>query len=82
MSRKSYTLAQKIDILKQVKTEFGGNLSLAARQLNIDRKNLRRWLKNENEMLNLDGKRDKRRRGNPGRKPVVPELEKSLFSWF
>jgi transposase-like protein len=79
--RKSYTLNEKIDAMKRLK-ELNGNVSKASRQLEISRKNIRRWRDNEGKLANANKQRSRRRLGGGGRKCFWPELESRLFEWF
>ena len=47
MQRSSYTVEFKLKTIARLKSEFNGNLSKASKVLNISRKQLRDWQKNE-----------------------------------
>lgn len=80
--RKSYTVAEKLIHVKNLKTIYKNNLSEAARNSSIDRKQLRSWRDNEEDLANMDKKREVKRRKGGGRKPLFPEIEKQLYTWF
>jgi len=78
---RSYTVSTKLDVLRRLRIEFGGNLSKASRDLSIDRKRIREWLKHEDQLVNATDQRKRRVLGG-GKKPYAPDLEASLFAWF
>ncbi len=82
MIRRSFTIQQRLDAVRRIRVDFGGNLSKASRDMNIDRKRLREWVNSEIDLSNADGKRSKRRLWKPGRHPREPELEQALYDWF
>ena len=59
--RKSYTIEQILEVIDQVKNEFGSGLHRASRALEIDKKCLRAWIGKENVLLNMESRRHKRR---------------------
>lgn len=80
--RRKFTVAEKLEIVNEVKTTFNNNLSEASKQLGIDRKQLRNWRHDEEALANIDKKRIKMRKKGGGRKPFYPDLEKELYAWF
>ena len=80
MQRSSYTVEFKLKTIARLKSEFNGNLSKASEVLNISRKQLRDWQKNEVKMANMTNKKVKRHTGGRGAK--YPLLEEQLFAWF
>jgi hypothetical protein len=68
----SYTVAYRLDSVRRIKTDFAGNLSAASRQLNVSRKQLREWTKQETDFANADKLRTKRHIGRSGRTALVP----------
>lgn len=80
MQRSSYTVEFKLKAVARLKSEFNGNLSKASRVLNISRKQLREWQRNEVKMANMTNKKTKRQTGGRGAK--YPLLEVQLFAWF
>ena len=81
MSQRSFTISTKLDVLRRIRLDFDGNLSKASRELNIDRKRLREWQRQEPEFANATNKQTRRAMGG-GKKPFAPELEVQLFAWF
>ena len=64
-----------------LKEEFGNNVSLASRELGIDRKRIREWRDKEGTYLETPDKKRKRAIGS-GRTPKFPHIEQQLFTWF
>ena len=81
MGRSSYTVEFKLKAVRRLKSEFSGNLSKASRALNISRKQLREWNRNEVKMANLSNKQSRRYAG-AGRGAKYPLLEEQLLAWF
>ena len=79
MQRSSYTV-ETLKTIARLKSEFNGNLSKASKVLNISRKQLTDWQKNEVKMANMTNKKVKRHTGGRGVK--YPLLEEQLFAWF
>ena len=52
--RKSYTIKEKLDILKRVKNDFNSSLHKASKELHIDRKMLRNWQNKQKDFLNRE----------------------------
>ncbi|KAI5153060.1 hypothetical protein ENBRE01_3124 [Enteropsectra breve] len=80
MSRKSYTLKDKLNALIRLKEE-DRNISKVAREFGITAKMLREWEKNEENLLAASHKKDTRHIGS-GRKPLWPDLEIKLREWL
>ena len=81
MGRLSYTVDFKLKAVARLKGEFSGNISKASRALNISRKQLREWNKNEVKMANISNKQTRRHAG-AGRGAKYPLLEEQLIAWF
>ena len=79
---RSYTVASKLDICRRVRRDYDGCISKASRDLNIDRKRIREWLKVEDKLANVNKPRERRHLGTSGRAPVAPALEERLLEWF
>ena len=60
----------------------GENLSQASREFAVDRKTLRTWMGNYENMKAIVKKRSRRRLDGGGRPSKLPELELELFRWF
>ena len=80
--RKSYSAFEKLEVLRKFRDEYGGNCSKASRELNVSRKMIKDWEKNEQNLADLDRKKMRRRLPGAGRRPFAPKLEEALFSWF
>ena len=81
MGRSSYTIDFKLKAVARLEGEFQGNLSKASRVLNISRKQLRDWARNEVKFVNVEDKRSKRKIGS-GPHAKYPLLEEQLLAWF
>jgi hypothetical protein len=79
MKKKSYTLKEKLEGLQKLRAN-NGNISMTALDLQITRKMLRNWRKDEDKMLRQNNiKTTKRMCGESS--PKWPELEKMLVDW-
>ena len=47
----SYTVAYKVDVVEWLRTEGNGNVSLTARKYGVDRKQVREWGNNYDELV-------------------------------
>ena len=59
--RKSYTIAQKLEIVKYALAN-DRNISKTSREFNVDRKRVREWIKEESTLENAAPEDKKRRR--------------------
>ncbi|VDO06817.1 unnamed protein product [Rodentolepis nana] len=78
--QRSYTIDEKLSAIKRVK-EHSGNLSVASRELGIDRKRLREWCRQESDLTKQSDKKRRRAIGG-GRRPSLRNLETKLFQWI
>ena len=79
--RKSYTVAFKIEVINWHMAN-GGFIKKTAREFEIDRKRVREWLQNEEELRqHLRGKAAKRRRLQLG-KPMSEDLDFSVLEYL
>ncbi|CAM1302042.1 Uncharacterised protein r2_g1187 [Pycnogonum litorale] len=79
---RSYTVSEKVDVIKWHKSN-GENISKTSRELHIDRKRIREWVKNE-ELLKFFnvGPTEKMKRINGGREAKNSELDLALFEYL
>ena len=80
-THRSYTVEQKLISLRQLREEYGGNISLASRELGIDQKRIREWRDKESSLVGATDKKRRRACGS-GCKAKFPEVEERLYRWF
>ena len=80
MGRKSYTIEEKIEILRKLRLNEG-NVSKVSRETQIPSKCIRTWRDEEDKLLESFSKRTSRKIG-AGRKPKFPQLELELKDWL
>ena len=67
--------------LRRLREEYDGNISVASRELCIDRKRIRGWRDKESSLVGATDKKQRRACGS-GRKAKFPEVEEKLCRWF
>ncbi|KAI5151674.1 hypothetical protein ENBRE01_2304 [Enteropsectra breve] len=79
MTRKSYTVKEKLKAIKKSKEEQG-NMSKVARELEITNKMLRDWRTNEDKLFQSSAKHTLRSIGS-GKRMLYQEIEVKLLEW-
>ena len=78
---KSYSVSEKLEIVRKVRRDLGGNIANGARQFNVSRRSIREWMEKEQAYASMDFKK-RRKRLVASRKPLAPTLEAALLEWF
>lgn len=80
MSRKSYTVKEKLNILSKL-NETHSSISTVARENNISNKMLRDWIKKYEKLVCTANKTTTRHVGS-GRSAFFPEIEEKIYDWI
>lgn len=72
--KRRFTLNDKINFVRRLKTEFNNKINEAARKMGIAASVLRAWRKQEDQLLAQVKRREKSRLPGGGRNPLYPKL--------
>ena len=79
ITRNSYTIEDKLRIIKEYETTFKHNATQAAKMLKINRTLITKWYRKKDTFINCN---QKQRKIGGGMTCYYPDLEKLLFQWI
>ena len=77
--KRTFTIEEKIKIAKEA---LDNGIHATSRKYVIDRKTIRVWIKNIDELKNTNNKKVKRNLSGAGRKPYITEIENNLIEFI